>query len=558
MLGNDLIYGGDSNDEVYGKEGNDTIYGQNGNDTIEGNQNDDRIYGGYGNDEIKGDEGEDRIEGSYGDDTLLGGEGGDILIGGEGDDDLKGEGGINLIDGGAGNDFLVGGSDGGHIMYGGPGNDVMVGGFWSDKIEGGSGDDELRGGNGADTLIGGTGYDKLEGDEGSDLLKGNDGRDTLNGASGDDTLEGGAGNDKLFGEDGDDFLKGHSGRDHLDGGQGTDHLRAGSGNDVLIAVDGTPEIVLGADSINSGERDEYWIDWRDQAVNPVILNLHPDKRAVHVITAYRNYQVGNQNYQPLITIGTDDLPDPIPVAEHLRDSYKINHQNSPLYGEGGPLQTDVRQGWVGSCYFLARLASLAKTHPQYIRDMIADLGDGTYVVQFFNQSGNRVYVRVDADLWMTPGTGRTYADLTPGGGLWVALIEKAWAIHRYGDADYADINGGYSDTVNTSIALGLNNLTLSRELAPGALQFVQLMKTALAAGRSVVIGAPASLSDNTPMIPENYGFGQHVFAVHSIKVNSVGKPVSVKLYNPYGSYVEITNFDVLRYCVERAVILWPK
>jgi len=41
--------------------------------------------------------------------------------------------------------------------------------------------------------------------------------------------------------------------------------------------------------------------------------------------------------------------------------------NRPLFADGGPSIDDIRQGYVGDCYFLATLAAIAKTNANVIR-----------------------------------------------------------------------------------------------------------------------------------------------------------------------------------------------
>ncbi|MEB3294239.1 MAG: C2 family cysteine protease, partial [Synechococcales bacterium] len=100
--------------------------------------------------------------------------------------------------------------------------------------------------------------------------------------------------------------------------------------------------------------------------------------------------------------------------------------------QGGISYTDIDQGSVGDCYFLAALGSTAYQSPSMIQNMFTDNGDGTFTVRFFN-NGVADYVTVDRYLPTTAGGNRVYAGW--GGGsytetnneLWVALAEKAYA-----------------------------------------------------------------------------------------------------------------------------------
>ncbi len=128
---------------------------------------------------------------------------------------------------------------------------------------------------------------------------------------------------------------------------------------------------------------------------------------------------------------------------------------------------DIAQGALGSCYYLAVLASIAQEKPSYIQNMFINNGDNTYTVRFFN-NGIAQYVTVDNYL-PTNSTGRliyssagnAFNDST--NELWVALAEKAYAQlaesgwSRPGEVKnaYTSIEGGWMDYVTTQIT-GIN------------------------------------------------------------------------------------------------------
>ena len=101
-----------------------------------------------------------------------------------------------------------------------------------------------------------------------------------------------------------------------------------------------------------------------------------------------------------------------------------------LFGSG-PNFTDVLQGSLSDCYFLAGLAEVAYRSPSTIQSMFINNGDGTYTVRFFNGS-QADYVTVNLDLPETPQGTFAYANYQEsisngGNNLWVALAEKAYA-----------------------------------------------------------------------------------------------------------------------------------
>ena len=110
--------------------------------------------------------------------------------------------------------------------------------------------------------------------------------------------------------------------------------------------------------------------------------------------------------------------------------------------------TDVVQGNLGDCYFLAGLAAVADDTPHAIRQSVVDFHDGTYGVRF----GNNFY-RVDSDLPVASSTSRTpsYAKLGANNSMWVAIMEKAFAHYRKGSNSYASIESGWSVEVNRAV-----------------------------------------------------------------------------------------------------------
>ena len=102
-------------------------------------------------------------------------------------------------------------------------------------------------------------------------------------------------------------------------------------------------------------------------------------------------------------------------------AYK-NFATNPLFSDGGPSEDDIQQGYVGDCWYLSSLSSVAKVNPDRIRQSVVDLGDGTFAVQFF-RNGQAVFERVDADFATWYGQ-MAYANTGKGGSLWVAVMER--------------------------------------------------------------------------------------------------------------------------------------
>jgi hypothetical protein len=196
-------------------------------------------------------------------------------------------------------------------------------------------------------------------------------------------------------------------------------------------------------------------------------------------------------------------------------TYK-NFSNQPLFAAGGPTQDDIRQGYVGDCYYLSTLAAIAKVDPSRIQQSIEQLSDGTYVVRVFKGS-TAEYVHVDGQLPTWSNGAPVYANLGQGGSVWVAIMEKAFADARTGADSYASLNSGWmTESFGT---FGLNS-TGSYSFS-NSTQLVSTIQSDLAANQAVTIGINTP-AQGAPLI------GSHAYEVVSVSGSTV------TLRNPWG------------------------
>ncbi len=193
-------------------------------------------------------------------------------------------------------------------------------------------------------------------------------------------------------------------------------------------------------------------------------------------------------------------------------------------------RSDVSQGKLGDCYFVASLAALADRNPGAIKNMIKDLGDGTYEVTF--KEGT---VIVD-DQFPLKGGDAVYADKGDQADgeaeIWAMLLEKGWAKLKGG---YEEIRGkkvkmqsgdameavsGKQSTIRSTASMGTKDL-LSL-LAAADQKKLPMTAATRPKGRFD--------DDEVKEMGTKGVYCNHAYSV--IEVDEAGG--KIKLYNPWG------------------------
>ncbi len=216
--------------------------------------------------------------------------------------------------------------------------------------------------------------------------------------------------------------------------------------------------------------------------------------------------------------------------------------NAPLFSNGGPALTDINQGDVGDCYFLAALGETALQDPSLIQNMIQLNPNGTYSVDF-HINGQDTYVTVNTALAMMP-SGYSYGDGSQfefdhgasagAANVWSALIEKAYVqleaetgvapgsdgLHSNA---YADVAGGWSNGLSAITGQNVNSYGLvAGELAAALGSVLTNLQSAFTNHEDVLMASSGDdLADNI--------VGAHMYAV--IGVNLAAGTVT--LDNPW-------------------------
>lgn len=395
---------------------------------------------------------------------------------------------------------------------------------------------------------------------------------TADGGAGNDTLRGGYGRDVLIGGPGNDALYGGGDDDTLYGGPGNDWLYGEGGNDTLVTVGGGRDFLYGGDGL-----DSLWADTSDMIKDASAAeNLGA---YVHSIASFRAYELGSTTTPTGLEPAGEALPDPQKYPEHEAALQDLSAY--PLFPSMGPGKDDIFQGSVGDCYFMSKLSAIAKEDPEYIRNLVAPLGDGSYAVRLY-RNGAEDYVRVDGDLWVNAGGGVLYARPGRENAIWGPIVEKAFAIARRDNAYYDAINGGNGTTKSnlryTQTTVPIAETYTKEEVAAwfhggaaagpiktfidqGVIGLLEYIDQQQQLGVPMITGAKPGISNSTPIrtgeggTDSTYRRGQHVYQVDRVLFDAAHRPTGLVLRDPYGQYRTITDFVRIYFCIGRTILL---
>lgn len=333
------------------------------------------------------------------------------------------------------------------------------------------------------------------------------------------TLNGGTGNDRLRGGPFSDTLIGGPGDDYLNGGSGRDTLRGDDGNDILIAIDnGTVDTVVGGSGC-----DVIWGDRSSTARDTITdASAFESSRTVRLVTSFAN--------RADKTLDGDRIADPSDQTTYRSFAGK------PLFASAGPTAADVDQGQLADCWLLGQLGSVAQSSPLAVRASVVDFGDNTFGVAL----GKNFY-RVDADLPVYAGsTTPKFAGLGVGGSLWVAIVEKAYAIHRFAIAA-GDVRGQYydleyGDPGDTLRALGATGVAFG--------YYTDARSAGFTADLLSKWDGKQALSFSTGYSAPPELVTCHTYTVIAVSRDAAGKVTSFRVRNPWGNDAGTTTVDL--------------
>lgn len=191
---------------------------------------------------------------------------------------------------------------------------------------------------------------------------------------------------------------------------------------------------------------------------------------------------------------------------------------------GPPDGDSIVQGRHGSCAFLAALVAMAENDPAAVKKMIRDNGDGSWNVTFPGRPPVRVTLSA-----AEKALGASSDAQGGQNGLWVAILEKAYAMVQAGpnSADpLAIYQNGEDEQTTSKVLTGQNALRI--ELGQkGLMGTIQTMQVKGAIEAAILAGRPVTCSlfskDNPWKLPTS-----HAYTVLNIR----GDNLTIR--NPWG------------------------
>ena len=208
-------------------------------------------------------------------------------------------------------------------------------------------------------------------------------------------------------------------------------------------------------------------------------------------------------------------------------------KNGELFRNGISAK-DPEQLYVGDCYLMAAMSSVAHMTPAAIDKLFKKLPGGKYQVTLFSPRGVPQKIVIDGDLPRNGWYGYYYGRAHDPKELWPALLEKAFAKRAGG---YPKIDGGLSSEAMTAITGKRSVDTLTRGNRITEEQMFAKIDAAVKAKKPITASTYGEASAH------KYE-GRNIFADHTYailgSVREGGKDY-VKMRNPWGNTEPVGN-----------------
>jgi pyrrolidone-carboxylate peptidase len=286
-----------------------------------------------------------------------------------------------------------------------------------------------------------------------------------------------------------------------------------------------------ADASPAGDSSDAWVDklTNEHGGSKGKLPLNP--QVLEWVTALRSGEGKPTEADPESALASND-PSKYPERRHEGEAVVWGGADRRAIDP-----SDVRQGYLGDCYFMALLAAIAEVRPEAIEQMVKPNTDGTFTVSFFGPDGKRVQQIVEPTFPSYTSGDPAYAKFGDqsevyGKEIWPMLIEKAW---MQANGSWLDIEGGKFNTeekkqkqARTVTGGAREDLPLPGKLSDEAL-FDRLSQHFLAK-QPVTIFSHKATDESEKKSLKTGVITNHTYALWN--VHPAGK--TADLYNPHG------------------------
>ena len=383
-------------------------------------------------------------------------------------------------------------------------------------------------------------------------------------------MSGGGGNDLVKGESGIDLINGDEGDDRLHGGPDSDWIwRPGPGPDRHRRQ---------RDTIAGGSQtDNFWVDAID-----VVIDAAADEQSLGYLHEVEAFFAVSYNGRGSVStpIGKEldgaDLPDPLPRQPHGPVTSEL--RRFPAVRGGRPNQGRLLPGQRRRLHLLAPLSAGTDAHPDFVRRLVADLGDGTMPSASSRRKALRTRRRGSVD---RVERQLKYARFGRENSLWVPIVEKAYAFFRKQQGNYPSLSSGdgkhHGHLHATTEPMELEEVVtllqvidwVERGSPAGVVanaindggSSTQLDRPGAGERRG---GTPAPAQGSaTRRLSSSAGMriltaaGSTKHTVDHVEFDDNGQPVVLVLRDPYGKHRRLADFARIYFCIGRAVIWRP-
>jgi pyrrolidone-carboxylate peptidase len=242
----------------------------------------------------------------------------------------------------------------------------------------------------------------------------------------------------------------------------------------------------------------------------------------------------------ITALWSDDVnPNEAAPAKNDPSNYTVRrHEGEAFLWNEGDLRavdiSDVQQGYLGDCYFMALLAAIATVRPEAIEEMVKPNNDGSFTVSFFGPDGKRVEQIVQPTFPSYNSGNPTYAQYGDQGNvygkeLWPMLIEKAW---MQANGSWLGIEGSKSSTKEHALAMTGNtheSYSLPGKLSDEAL-FNRLSQHFVNKQPVTFFSLKGETTESKKKSMKSGVIINHTYALWNVTPASK----TVNLYNPHG------------------------